>query len=134
MTWFVDFNSMNRTTGVFADVPETPGRQGGHMTVIEDYQVSNVPGFGTLKAGTVVTDPAALKAALDPAATIDFIRIKNSWGTQRPDPLGIGRGYYDLYMEYLDGPIKHCEQKDGHSTDDCYDETPLNEFVLPAGY
>jgi hypothetical protein len=134
VSWYVDFNAMK--DGQFLKPPATPGRQGGHMVIVEDYQINNVPGFGTLKAGVKETRPAALAAALQPEAKIEFIRIKNSWGTQRPDPLGIGLGYYDLYMEYLDGPIKECVQNadDTASTDDCHDATPLNEFVLPPGY
>jgi hypothetical protein len=133
VSWYVDFNAMG--DGQFKAPPATPGKQGGHMVIVEDYQVSNVPGFGTLPAGTVETRPDALKAALSSQSTIDFIRIKNSWGTQRPDPLHIGLGYYDLYMQYLNGPIKECTTNpDETPTSDCWDATPLSEFVLPAGY
>lgn len=111
--WFVDFNAMERPAGVFRNIPTSIGSQGGHMSVFEDYQVSNVPGFGTLEAGTVVTDPAALDAALDPAATIDFFRIKNSWGSGFKPPEGTDlKGYHDLYMAYLDGQIPTCNNKD----------------------
>jgi len=113
LTWFVDFAAMKGNA--FQAPPATPGRQGGHMTVVEDYQVSNVPGFGTLEAGTLVTDPAALDAALDPRATVDFLRIKNSWGSSLAPP-NAGedlRGYHDLHMAYLDGPLTRCTAKDG---------------------
>lgn len=135
MSWYVDFNALD-SQGRFAAPPATPGRQGGHLVVLEDYQINDVPGFGTLKAGTLETRPAALTAALDPAAKIEFIRIKNSWGSFRPDRQFVLPGYHDLYMAYLDGPIKRCTQNetDTGSTDDCYDDTPLNDFILPAGY
>jgi hypothetical protein len=135
MSWYVDFNALD-PQGRFAAPPATPGRQGGHMVVVEDYQINNVPGFGTLKAGVTETRSDALRAALSPAATIEFVRIKNSWGTYRPDRQFVLPGYHDLYMKYLDGPIQQCTQKedDTGSTDNCWDDTPLNDFVLPAGY
>lgn len=135
MSWYVDFNALD-SQGRFAAPPATPGRQGGHMVVVEDYQINDVPGFGTLEAGVNETRPEALQAALSPAAKIEFFRIKNSWGTYRPDRGFVLPGYHDLYMSYLDGPIKRCVQKDDDtgSTDDCRDATPLNDFVLPPGY
>lgn len=133
LVWFVDFNAMNRSTGTFASVPATPGRQGGHMTAMEDYQVTNVPGFGTLAAGTVVTDPAALDAALAPEATIEFLRIKNSWGSGFQPPEGTElKGYHDLYMAYLDGKIPVCDKKDAEGK--CINPTfsnGLTSMVLP---
>ncbi len=135
LSWYVDFNALD-AQGRFAAPPATPGRQGGHMVVVEDYQINDVPGFGTLSAGTVETRPEALAAALDPAAKIELIRVKNSWGSYRPDRQFVLPGYHDLYMKYLDGPVKHCTQNetDTGSTDDCYDDAPLNDFVLPPGY
>lgn len=114
VTWFVDFNAMDSKTGVFAAVPSSIGRQGGHMVVTEDYQVSNVPGFGTLAAGTVVTDPKALEAALKPEAKIDFFRVKNSWSSNFAPAAGTTdlKGYHDLYMAYLNGMIPVCDKKD----------------------
>jgi hypothetical protein len=135
ISWYVDFNSLD-AQGRFLAPPATPGHQGGHLTVLEDYQINDVPGFGTLKAGELETRPDALQAALSSGAKIEFLRVKNSWGSFRPDRQFVLPGYHDLYMAYLDGPIKHCTQNetDTGSTDDCYDDTPLNDFVLPAGY
>lgn len=135
VSWRVDFNAQD-PQGRFLAPPQEPGSQGGHMVVVEDYQASSVPGFGLLPVGTVETRPEALAAALSPSAAIDFLRVKNSWGTGRADPSFVPGGYHDLYMKYLDGPMKTCEQnaEGTDSTDDCWDETPLNEFVLPAGY
>lgn len=111
MTWFVDFAAL-KSDNSFREVPAAPGRQGGHMTVVEDYQINDVPGFGTLKAGELVTDPATLEAALAPEAKLEFIRIKNSWGSSlSPDPNqgDALKGYYDLYMKYLDARIPQAE-------------------------
>jgi hypothetical protein len=131
VSWFVDFNAMSRQ-GTFDAPPATPGRQGGHMTVMEDYAIDAVPGFGALEAGTIAND-AQKKAALDPAAKIRFIRIKNSWGAYRPDRWDTSTmpGFHDLYMKYLDGPVKHCPE--GQTTG-CWDDVPLNDVVLPPGY
>lgn len=131
MTWFVDFNAMKDNT--FKEPPATPGRQGGHMTVLEDYQITNVPGYGTLEAGKVVTDPKALEAALSSSATIEFFRIKNSWGSDLAPPGATDefKGYNDLYMKYLNGPITKCT---GTGSDPCTtksQEKGLWAFVLP---
>ncbi|MBM4357053.1 MAG: hypothetical protein FJ096_02985 [Deltaproteobacteria bacterium] len=131
LTWFVDFGAMSGSA--FKAPPASPGHQGGHMTVVEDYQISNVPGFGTLEAGTLVTDPKALEAALAPEATLDFVRIKNSWG------LGLApaeaseefRGYYDLHAAYLDGAMTKCTESNG---DKCGTKTQVSgatNLILP---
>lgn len=132
MVWFVDFAAMDSENRFMAP-PTTPGRQGGHMTVIEDYQINDVPGFGTLAAGTLVTDQAALDAALAPEANLEFIRIKNSWGTSlAPNESGEElRGYHDLYMDYLDASLTRCTESNG---DKCgiKSSTPgLTGLVLP---
>ena len=131
MTWFVDFNAMSSNT--FKAPPATPGHQGGHMTVLEDYQISNVPGYGTLEAGKTVTDPKALEAALSSSATIDFFRIKNSWGSDLAPPGAAAeyKGYYDLYMKYLNGPLTKCTAS---GSDPCATKSNVDglwAFVLP---
>lgn len=128
ISWLVDFNAMS-STGLFQLSNITaPGRQGGHLTVMEDYQVVvRQPGRPerTLRAG----EPAS-EADQDLAArygTLEFIRIKNSWGTAR-DPSGTGffGGYTDLYLDYLNGPITW--------TEDMSMRTPLSSVILPPGY
>jgi hypothetical protein len=132
MSWFVDFNAMG-DDGAFRSPPATPGHQGGHMTVLEDYQVNDVPGFGTLEAGVLVTDPAALTAALDPAAKIDFFRVKNSWGTDLapPDDIGDFRGYHDIYMPYLDGLLTVCTEANGDPCGTKASVYGMTSLVLP---
>jgi hypothetical protein len=134
MSWFVDFNALDEEGRFFAP-PATPGRQGGHMVVMEDYQINNVPGFGTLAAGVAETRSAALTAALDSRAAIEFIRVKNSWGSYRPDRAFALPGFHDLYMKYLNGPVRQCEEKDGVTDpNNCYDDQAFNDVVLPPGY
>lgn len=133
ISWFIDFASLNGR-GEFRAPPARPGRQGGHVTVLEDYQVNDVPGFGSLKAGVTETRPEALRAALDPAAKIEFFRTKNSWGTGA-GPAPEFSGYLDLYTEYLNGPVKKCETAStGGGEAVCNDEQPLWRAGLPAGF
>lgn len=141
VSWFVDFNALTSDAKFTVESLNQlgPGRQGGHMTVMHDYEIENVPGFGTLKAGVEVTDPEALDAALDPSAKITFIRIKNSWGAFRPDRWqdAVLPGYHDLMMTYLNGPVKRCSEKADGSTDttSCSGGyTPLWDVVLPPSY
>jgi len=145
VSWFVDFNAMEnregplrgsfnmKTLGDFG-----PGRQGGHMTVFEDYQ-AKLPDGTVLKAGdTLAGDDPRLTKALDPRAQIEFFRVKNSWGAARPDrAFAPGMpGYHDLYMDYLNGPVKKCAEKNGQTdTTNCpTSQTPLKYVILPPGY
>ena len=145
VSWFVDFNAMEnregplrgsfnmKTLGDFG-----PGRQGGHMTVFEDYQ-AKLPDGTVLKAGeTLAGDDPRLTKALDPRAQIEFFRVKNSWGAARPDrAFAPGMpGYHDLYMDYLNGPVKKCVEKNGQTdTTNCpTSQTPLKYVILPPGY
>ena len=132
--WFVDFAAMGADKA-FRAPPTVPGRQGGHMTVLEDYEIDNVPGFGTLKAGIDFTnDPKALAAALDSKATVRFFRVKNSWGADLA-PQGAAddfKGFHDLFMEYLNGPLKECKGTDPANKCATTSTTQgLRAFVLP---
>ncbi len=105
IVWQVDFAS-SQNDGAFRRRPTSKLDKwdGAHMTVVEDYQATNVPGFGTLAAGTTITDAPTLQAALADQSSVSFVRIKNSWGF-RPSPAGSEelKGYYDLYDDYLFG-------------------------------
>jgi hypothetical protein len=131
ISWFVDFNALD-SQGRFFAPPATPGHQGGHMTVMEDYQ-AEVPGVGTFKAGELVRDPAVKAQLLGDDVKIEFIRIKNSWGNYRSDRMFVLPGYHDLYMTYLRGPIKHCPET-YTNVSECYDDVPFNDIVLPPNY
>lgn len=133
LTFLVDFSGMRGSK--FDTIPASPGRQGGHMVAVSDYQAENVPGFGTLLAGKLEERPEALAAALSDEVQIPFIRVKNSWGpTGAADELAVS-GHYDLYMKYLDGPISICLDEKGETNRDrCRPEVPFTSLVLPAGY
>lgn len=134
IVWYVDFAAMK--DGVFRAPPTAPGRQGGHITVLEDYQASNVPGYGLLPAGTQVTDPAILEAALAPEAKIDFLRVKNSWGSGYPNLPAEEqqdlRGYHDLYLEYLDASLATCETRDAAGKCQGLPRNGLTGLVFPS--
>jgi hypothetical protein len=92
-----------------------------------------VPGFGTLEAGKLVTDPKALAAALSPDAKIELLRIKNSWGSSlAPNNASNDlRGYYDLYMAYLDADLVRCTASNGDACGIKEKVPGLTSFVLP---
>ena len=107
VVWNVDFESLDKTAGGFPLMQPGATIDGAHMTVFEDYQARHVPNYGTLEAGVLVTDPAALDHALAEQTEIEFFRIKNSWGTgYTGDPSKTGElpGYVDLYASYLSSP------------------------------
>lgn len=133
LSWFVDFNAMD-SQNRFMAAPAAPGHQGGHMTVLEDYQINNVPGFGTLKAGELVTNAKALDAALDPKAQIEFLRIKNSWGSGlAPNAAGEEfRGFHDLYMKYLDAQLVKCTESNGDKCGIKSNVPGITSFILPT--
>jgi hypothetical protein len=141
LSWRVDFNALTSDSKFSYDQLQSrgPGRQGGHMTVMHDYEATNVPGIGTLKAGVDAT-PDQMKAALADETQIMFFRVKNSWGGIRPDRWSQAAiaGYHDLDIKYLNGPIKECEEVEpGQSPrpDQCSgDTTPLWDVTLPPGY
>ena len=122
VTWFVDFNALeerdNGRMGSFnlATLAELgPGKQGGHTAVIESAQV-----------GGQVTPQVA------------FLRVRNAWGSARPDRAvapGMPR-YHPLRLDYLDGAVKKCVERDGETdTTSCpTTATPLQSVVLPPGY
>jgi hypothetical protein len=135
LSWFVDFNALDES-GRFAAPPATPGHQGYHMVVMDDYEFDGVPGFGMLAAGIKETRPEALAASLSDTATVKFIRIKNSRGSYRSDRQFVLPGYHDLHTADLDGPVQECATNADESTNvnACWSTTPLQDVTLPPGY
>ncbi len=150
ITWDVDFNAMESSDpvlkGSFNMTTLTkaarPGRQGGHMTVLEDYEVDTKE-FGLLKAGLTLdptnpSDAKKLDAALLPTSAIQFLRIKNSWGALRDDRASAPGfpGYHDLHMDYLNGPMAWCpDLADPKDPAKCTGRTTAwSNVVLPPGY
>jgi hypothetical protein len=150
ITWDVDFNAMESSDPVLRGSFNLTtlknaggaGRQGGHMTVLEDYEATTEQ-YGLLKAGVTLDpsnpdDKAKLDAALLPSTVVKFFRIKNSWGAFRDDRSSAPGfpGYHDLYMDYLDGPIAFCPDVEGAKTpENCSGTTvPFSNVMLPPGY
>lgn len=128
ISWLVDFNARTSRGTFDKTAIMTPGRQGGHLTVMEDYQcILREPGQPerTLAAGTQASAEDMLKA--ERFGELDFIRIKNSWGNAA-DPSGTGMfgGYNDLLANYLNGPIRWTATNS--------DRTPLSSVILPNGF
>jgi len=150
ITWDVDFNAMEGSDPAFRGSFNMttlkkaggPGHQGGHMTVLEDYDAVTEQ-YGELKAGVTLDpsnpdDQAKLEAALLPSTVIKFFRIKNSWGAFRDDRSSAPGfpGYHDLYMDYMNGPITFCPDVESTKTaENCTGTTiPFNAVMLPPGY
>jgi hypothetical protein len=150
ITWDVDFNALENSDGELQGsfnletlgAAGAPGRQGGHMTVLEDY-AAETDEFGMLEAGVTLnpsssSDAAKLSAALLDSTRIVLLRVKNSWGSDRPDrEFAPGfPGYHDLRMDYMNGPIRWCpDAEEPKSDDNCFGESvPLREVLLPPGY
>jgi hypothetical protein len=149
ITWDVDFNALENDEGDrqgsfnLTTLQESggPGRQGGHMTVLEDYEAETEE-FGTLAAGVTLdpndpADAAKLEAAMLDGTKITKLRTKNSWGANRPDrEFAPGfPGYHDLWTDYLEGPIDWCPDEDNKTEENCTGEsTPLRAVLLPPGY
>lgn len=135
VTWDVDFNAMKGGEFNMDNLADAggPGRQGGHMTVFADYKAIT-SSFGTLEAGETLDeqDPDyadKVDELLSSSTEVVYFRTKNSWGTRDGEPLG----YHQLYMDYLDGPIKFCPSED--NKENCTGESnPWRDSMLPPGY
>src|SRR5690606_12624597 len=57
MTFMVDFNALDAEDATFKlsalEDAGGPGSQGGHMVVLEDYTVTDAPGYGDIGEGDV---------------------------------------------------------------------------------
>lgn len=132
--WWVDFNALNDQSEFKLETVKSkgPGSQGGHMTVLHDYQ-AEVPSVGLLEVGVTAT-PAQMTAALSTDTKIIFWRTKNSWGIDPASTIDPA-GYYDLYTDYMMGPIQLCDQvMDASDLAHCVMETPWTDALLPPGY
>ena len=149
LNWFVDFNALEAAPNLplsasftLGKLNNNPGRQGGHMVVFEDYEAKLANGE-ILKAG-VTLDPAKpadaqkLRDALRADTQVSFFRIKNSWGTNRTAPAVGFAGYHDLYVDYLNGPVKRCTESEALvplAQRGCdRDTVPFTSVILPRGY
>jgi hypothetical protein len=130
VSWLVDFNALD-SVGAFRMEQLTragrPGRQGGHLTVLHDYQ-SRLADGTVFRVGENV--PAADRARAA-GGEIEFLRVKNSWGVSRSDRASQA-GYYDLYLNYLHGPIAWASESNPNGPTS--QQAPLNEYIIPQGF
>ncbi len=123
--WFPAWASMRESDASFHE-PVNLSRKGGwHASLVHDYQIKLASGQ-VLAAGTPVTDPALLAKTLEPGATLEFLRFKNSWGRD-VGPFA-ARGYTDATWAYL--------STDFDRTAIDYDEpaergAAIDAFILP---
>lgn len=132
--WFYADNGEDGTTRKFRTVPATPANDVDsvdHETIIVDYEVDDVPGFGTLAAGSNAT-PAQQGAALADSAKIAFFRVKDSYGTKLVK--NTRATVHDLYVEYLTGKVRVCPAGAKASSARCTDVVPLEDVTLPRGF
>ncbi len=148
-TWFVDFNALESRSGsLLGSFNMTtlgelgPGSQCGHTALLQAYQAKLADGR-ILAAGNKydparASDALLLDSALAPSTQVEFFRVKNEWGSAHPTKAfepGMP-DYHDLYLDYLDGPVKECVVRNGITdrTSCPTTTTPLQSVVLPPGY
>ncbi len=143
MAWLVDYNAFEREAGALRGsfsmsklTSQGPGKQLVHVTVLADYQARLSD--GTLLEAGITLDPAKsedrvkLAQALESGTKVEFVRVKNSWGTTGDGSVHAPGmpGYHDVYLDYLEGPIARCAP----SGDCATQEAPLRYVVLPPGF
>jgi hypothetical protein len=132
MSVYIDFNGLDVRDSSFKleKIAEQggPGRQGGHMVVLEDYVVDNAPDGhgGTMSIGEGNVADDLKEKALN--GDVRYFKIKNSWGTNRADR-GITDGYHKFYSNYLNLPFEMTVPS-GSS----FYSSALSQFILPPGY
>lgn len=128
IAWLVVFDDAD-ATGHFHQGVTTTQNGGWHETLITDYEVVNVPGYGTLSAGVPATDVQKAASLQDPSQ-VTFLRIKNSWGTTTTGWASPLAGYNDLDTAYLSESIQFCD-----ASGNCAIAAPgVFDIVLPPGY
>jgi hypothetical protein len=134
ISWFLADNGDPDSTGAYKSIPAEPAGETDsveHETLVTDYEATDVPGFGTLKAGTATT-PAQRTAALDDRAKIVFFRVKDSYGTRIVKNKRVSTN--DLYVDYLTGTVRVCPDGEPKASPKCHDTIPLIDVTLPAGF
>jgi hypothetical protein len=132
ISWFIADNGDPDGVGAYKTVPAAPAGavdSVDHETLITDYEIRGVPGFGTLHAGTNAT-AAQRSAALDDSATIVFFRVKDSYATRVVNKRVTMN---DLYVDYLTGSVRVCPVG-APTSPKCHDVIPLEDVTLPPGF
>jgi len=134
ISWFLADNvDPDGLLGAYKNVPAVPAGATDsvdHETLITDYEVDDVPGFGTLHAGVDAT-AAQRTAALDDSAKIVFFRVKDSYATRVVKKKRVTMN--DLYVDYLTGKVRVCPVG-APTSPKCHDVIPLEDVTLPPGF
>ena len=134
ISWFLADNvDPDGTLGAYMNVPAVPAGATDsvdHETLIVDYEVTDVPGVGTLHAGVDAT-PSERAAALDDSAKIVFFRVKDSYATHVVNKKRVTMN--DLYVDYLTGKVRVCPVG-APTSPKCHDVIPLEDVTLPPGF
>ncbi|HYX34582.1 MAG TPA: hypothetical protein VE954_15895 [Oligoflexus sp.] len=134
MSFFVSFNAPNEN-GVFntrtlADAREL-GSSGGHMVVLHDYTVTDVPGQEGGRLGEGDLSPELKNAAL--GGKLEMLVAKNSWSSDRADRPWIKDGFSRFSWDYLTSYYYDVELNKDY-TDRYVFKSFGQEFILPPGY
>ncbi len=126
--WFVSFGAVDMA-GRFHATPAAvyASQTGGHETLVTDYEVTGVPGSGTIPVGFQASE-AQKQAAL--AGHITFFRTKNSWGSSPVGWLEPLAGYNDLDTDYLTSALTVCPDPAANAGDDA--ASPVGSPTLGA--
>lgn len=130
--WYYPSNADPGEAGEFREVPAEPGDDADsveHETLMVDYEATNVPGVGDLRAGVPATD-AQKSAALDDAAQVRFLVAVDSYGA-------VSRGLKEttrLYADYLLGRFVSCPHGVTPPSSQCTKHRGLVEVTLPPGF
>jgi hypothetical protein len=133
--WFWADNADPDDDGAFTAVPTTPASEEDsvdHETLLYDYEVVDVPGYGRLAAGTPAT-PEQEEAALADGARIVFFRAKDSYYAYRTGKRA-RIGFSDLYVDYLTGSVRVCPKGAAATSTKCHDTVPLEDVTFPPGF
>jgi len=119
MSVYIDFNAQEDDASTFTleayNRNGGPGHGGGHLVVLEDFTVVNVPGVGPLGEGDMEEDQRELALRGD----LNYFVVKNSWGTNRPNR-GLTDGYTGFKIGYLNAQLPRPPK------DDADDDDPLH--------
>jgi hypothetical protein len=129
LSFYVDFNAAN-SRGIFnldtlAEKGEL-GSGGGHMVVLHDYTVDNVPsddGFISLGEGDLAPELKTLAAEY---GELNYLVAKNSWGSNRMDRPWLRDGYSRFTWDYLKNRYWNEKTENYRSF--------FQSVVLPLGY
>lgn len=102
LSFYVTFNAVDGD-GLFnldtLAASQSLGDGAGHLVVLSDYTVTNVPGVGTIGEGDV-SDELKAKAL---EGDLNYVVAKNSWGMNRADRPWLSDGYSRISWDYLKG-------------------------------